>query len=161
MNIRAATAGDAGAIAAIYNQGIEDRSATFETRPRSAADILEWFDGRRIVVVAEDGGQVIGFGVTHPYSPRECYAGIAEVSVYVDRSARGRGAGRAVVDRVIRLAVDRGWWKLIGRLFADNAASRALCRVCGFREVGVHYAHARLDGVWKDVVIVELNLPAR
>ena len=158
MIIRTASTADAGAIAAIYNQGIEDRIATFETRPRSPADILEWFDGRHIVVAAEERGRIIAFGVTHPYSVRECYAGIAEVSVYVDRDARGRGAGRATVDQVIRLARERGWWKLIGRLIAGNLASRALCRSCGFREVGVHYAHARLDGEWKDVVLVELDL---
>ncbi len=155
MTIRPATPGDAEAIAAIYNQGIEDRIATFETRPRTAVDVLRWFDGSRILLVADGDGRTMAFGVTHPYSARECYAGIAEVSVYVDRSARGRGTGRAVLDGIIRGASARGWWKLIGRLFVENSVSRSLCLACGFREVGVHHSHARLEGVWKDVVVVE------
>jgi L-amino acid N-acyltransferase YncA len=146
---------DAEVIAAIYNQGIEDRIATFETRLRTPAEVCDWFTDEHVVVVAEEQGRPVAFGVTHPYSPRPCYSGIAEVSVYVGREARGRGMGQAVLEEVIRQAAGRGWWKLIGRVFAENSASRALCRKCGFREVGTHYALARLDGVWVDVVVVE------
>src|SRR5258706_15178863 len=97
MITRAAVREDAAAMADIYNQGIEDRVATFETRLRSAADVEAWFDGAHPVVVMEDAGRVIAFASTSTYRPRECYAGIAEVSAYVTRNARGRGAGRAVL----------------------------------------------------------------
>jgi phosphinothricin acetyltransferase len=93
MNARAATPGDAAAIAHIYNQGIEDRVATFETRPCSADDIRAWFDGVHPIIVVEDSGRVIAFASTSTYRARECYAGIAETSVYVERSARRQRAG--------------------------------------------------------------------
>ena len=97
MRVRPATHVDSGVIAAIYNQGIEDRTATFETRLRTAEDIAAWFDGIHPIIVAEDEGQVIAFAATSTYRPRDCYKGIAEVSVYVARNSRRRGAGRLVL----------------------------------------------------------------
>jgi len=146
---------DAAAIAAIYNQGIEDRVATFETRLRTAPDILAWFDGRHPAVVVEQGGEVVAFASTSSYRPRECYAGIAEFSVYVARPARGQGLGRLALLALIRAAEAAGFWKLVSRIFVENAASRALVRSAGFREVGTYEKHGQLDGVWRDVVIVE------
>ena len=95
MTSRPATPDDAVAIARIYNEGIEDRMATFETQPRVPEDIRAWFDGIHPAVVVEDAGEVIAFATTSKYHDRACYAGIAEVSVYVARAARGRGAGAA------------------------------------------------------------------
>jgi len=146
---------DVAAIAAIYNQGIEDRVATFETRLRTAPDILAWFDGRHPAVVVEQGGEVVAFASTSSYRPRECYAGIAEFSVYVARPARGQGLGRAALLALMRAAEAAGFWKLVSRIFVENAASRALVRSVGFREVGTYEKHGQLDGVWRDVVIVE------
>src|SRR3990170_7022392 len=94
VTLRRATKADAGAIARIYNQGIEDRIATFETRPRTAEDVAGWFDGVHPAVVAEQDGQVVGFASTSSYRPRQGYAQIAEFSVYVARDHRGRGIGR-------------------------------------------------------------------
>ena len=88
MTSRPAKLEDAEAIARIYNEGIEDRIATFETRLRSAEDIRAWFDGRHPIVVVEEGNEVVAFAATSSYRPRECYAGIAETSVYVVRSFR-------------------------------------------------------------------------
>src|SRR5260370_343215 len=96
MQARAATLNDTEAIASIYNEGIADRIATFETQPRSSKDIESWFVGKHPVVVVEDSGNIIAFASTSPYRARACYAGIAEYSVYVARQARGRGAGRYV-----------------------------------------------------------------
>jgi phosphinothricin acetyltransferase len=155
MNARAATPADTGAIARIYNQGIEDRVATFETRLRTAADVAHWFDGRHPVVVVEDDGQVVAFAATSAYRPRDCYDGIAEFSVYVAREARGRGAGRLAMQALIEAVRLAGFWKLVSRIFPENAASLALCRSVGFRQVGTYAKHAQLDGVWRDVVIVE------
>jgi phosphinothricin acetyltransferase len=160
MQVRAATPEDASAIARIYNQGIEDRVATFETRPRSADDVRAWFDGLHPVVVVEDGGDLLAFASTSSYRPRQCYAGIAEFSVYVARGARGRGAGRLALEALIMAAERAGFWKLLSRVFVENTASRNLLRSLGFREVGIYEKHAQLDGVWRDVVIVERLLPA-
>jgi L-amino acid N-acyltransferase YncA len=160
VNARAATVADASRIAAIYNEGIEDRGATFETRLRNEDDIRAWFDGRHPIAVAEDGGEVVAFAATSAYRPRDCYAGIAEVSVYVARSHRGCGAGRLILAELLAQAEAAGYWKLVSRVFPENAASRALIRSLGFRDVGIYEKHGRLDGVWRDVLIVERLIPA-
>ena len=160
MEARIATTADAAAIAAIYNAGIADRVATFETEPRTAADVAAWSDGRHPIVVVAEAGQVIAFASTSTYRPRACYVGIAEFSVYVAREARGRGAGRLAMEALIAEAERAGFWKLVSRIFPENQASRALMRRLGFREVGIYERHGRLDGVWRDVVIVERLIPA-
>ena len=152
---RTAVPGDAGPIARIYNEGIRERTATFETRPRSAEEILKWFDGVHPIIVVESDGEVVAFAATSQYRLRECYAGVAECSVYVTASHRLQGAGRLALDALIEAAGAAGFWKLLSRIFVDNAASRALIARSGFREVGVYERHGRLDGVWRDVVIVE------
>lgn len=160
MQVRNATLEDAEAIAAIYNQGIEDRLATFETRIRSSDDVRAWFDGIHPIVVVEHDGRVVAFASTSTYRPRECYEGIAEFSVYVARDARGRGAGRLAMEALVREAERAGFWKLVSRVMTENVASLRLLRSVGFREVGIYEKHARLDGVWRDVVIVEVLISA-
>lgn len=155
MRARPATADDAAALAAVYNQGIEDRVATFETRTRTAEDVRQWFDGVHPVIVVEEGEEVVAFAATSSYRPRDCYAGIAETSVYVARGWRGRGAGRLALEALMEAAREGGFWKLLSRIFPENTASRSLVRSLGFREVGTYEKHAKLDGVWRDVVIVE------
>ena len=157
---RAGDLSDAAAIAAIYNEGIDDRVATFETRHRTLQDIAAWFGTRYPVVVVEDAGRVVGFASASEYRHRDCYAGIAEFSVYVAREGRGRGAGRAAMEALIREAERAGIWKLVSRVFPENTASLRLLRSVGFRDVGTYEKHARLDGVWRDVVIVERLIPA-
>lgn len=157
---RFATPDDAAAIAAIYNQGIEERVATFETALRTADDVRRWFDGVHPVVVVERGGQVIAFAATSGYRPRACYAGIAEFSVYVEPAARRQGAGRLAMQALIDAAEAAGFWKLLSRVFVENESSRQLLANMGFREIGIYERHARLDGVWRDVVIVERLLGA-
>ena len=161
INIRAAAVDDAAAIADIYNQGIADRVATFETEPRSAADIQRRLQDTETFphLVAEDAGRVVGWAGLSQYRPRDCYAGIAEFSIYLDRVARGRGMGRPLLDALISAARERGYWKLVSRVFPTNTASRRLCRACGFREVGIYEKHGRLDGQWMDAVIVERLIP--
>jgi phosphinothricin acetyltransferase len=157
---RLASPDDAATIARIYNEGIEDRSGTFETTLRTADDVRGWFDGRHPVVVVEDESHdIIAFASTSAYRPRDCYAGIAEFSVYVARTWRGRGAGRVAMERLVQVASDTGLWKLVSRVFVENQSSRHLLARVGFREVGVYQRHAKLDGVWRDVVIVERLIP--
>jgi L-amino acid N-acyltransferase YncA len=148
--------GDATAIAAIYNEGIADRIATFETEPRSAEQIALWFDNRHPIVVVEgDDGGVLAFASSSPYRDRACYAGIAEFSVYVTRPHRGTGAGGVALAALIDAATKAGFWKLVSRIFPENTASLALMARSGFREVGIYQRHGRLDGQWRDCVIVE------
>ncbi len=160
MHARVATHEDAAAIAAIYNQGIDDRSATFETRHRSPDEVQAWFDGRHPIVVVEEAGAVIATAFTSAYRSRACYAGVAEFSVYVARAQRGRGAGRLALETLIEAAEEAGFWKLVSRVFVQNTPSRHLLQRLGFREVGIYEKHAQLDGVWRDVVIVERLIPA-
>ena len=156
--VRRAVPEDAGAIARIYNQGIEDRIATFETRQRTEEDIAGWFDGRHPIVVVEEEGRVIAFAGTSTYRPRPCYVGVAEFSVYVERACRGKGTGRLALDALKKAAHAAGFWKLVSRVFVENSQSRELLRRSGFREVGVYQKHGQLDNVWRDVVIVECLL---
>jgi len=158
IHIRTASIEDAAAIAEIYNQGIEDRVATFETELRSAEDQQAWLRSivdRYPAVVAQIDGEIIGWAGAGPYRDRECYRGIGEFSMYVRRDWRARGVGDLLVAALISEAERLGLWKLLSRIFPFNEASRALCRKHGFREVGVYEKHARLDGRWLDVVIVE------
>jgi len=163
VHIRTATADDAAAIAEIYNQGIEDRVATYETRRRSAEDQQAWLQsiaGRYPAVVAQINGEIVGWAGAGPYRDRECYRGIGEFSMYVHRDWRRRGMGDLLLADLIAKAERMGLWKLLSRIFPFNEASRALCRKHGFREVGVYEKHAHLDGRWLDVVIVERLIPA-
>jgi phosphinothricin acetyltransferase len=160
MSVRLARRDDAAAIAAIYNQGIEDRIATFETRLRSVEEVEIWFDDAHPIVVLEERDEVIGFASTSSYRSRPCYAGIAEFSIYVRRDWRGHGAGRRLLNALLVETEHAGLWKLVSRVFVENTASRALLRSVGFREIGVYEKHARLDDVWRDVVIVEYLFPA-
>jgi phosphinothricin acetyltransferase len=159
--VRLASLSDAPAIAAIYNQGIAGRGATFETAPRSIADIEGWFQtaDRYPILVVERDGSVVGWANLSAYRPRACYAGIAEFSIYVDSQVQGHGLGRRLLEALVDAARERAYWKLVSRIFPFNTASLALCRRCGFREVGVYEKHGRLDGQWLDVVIVERVIP--
>ena len=143
----------------IYNEGIEDRIGTFETRPRSHDDVRAWFGGVHPIVVVEADGQVVAFASTSAYRTRDCYAGIAEFSVYVSRAVRGQGAGRVAMDALIAAASRTGFWKLVSRIFVENTASRTLMARVGFREVGIYEKHGKLDGMWRDAVIVERIIP--
>lgn len=155
MTVRLADKNDAAAIACIYNEGIDDRLATFETEPRTAKDIAVWLEEDLPLIVVESEGEVVAWAVAHGYRDRAAYAGVGEFSVYVARAARGRGHGRAAVQGLIDECARRGLWKLVSRVFPENEASLALCRSLGFREVGIYRRHGKLDGEWRDVVIVE------
>ena len=158
MIVRAAVPGDAEAIARIYTQGIEERIATFETEPRSTADMLDYLAeraGHYPVIVAEQNGQVVAWAGAGTYRSRACYDGVCEFSVYAERAARGTGAAYAALQGLIDACEAQGFTKLVSRIFPENAPSRGLCRKVGFREVGIYYRHGKLDGQWRDTVIVE------
>ena len=158
LHARLATPADAAAIAAIYNVGIADRIATFETEPRTVeqlrAQLVDKGDKYPTVVVERDG-QVIAWASAGAYRSRPAYSGVAEHSVYVARVARGTGAGRVALEAFCRAYAERGFWKIVSRIFPENTASLALHERCGFRVVGVYRRHGKLEGQWRDCVIVE------
>jgi L-amino acid N-acyltransferase YncA len=160
MTTRAATGDHAEALARIYNEEIQDRTATFETRTRTAEEVRAWVGGSHPVVVVEEQGMVIAWASSFAYSPRPCYAGVVEISVYVARDARRKGAGTRALDGLVRATAAAGFHKLVGKILAGNEASLALVKALGFREVGVHLRHGQLDGIWHDVVVVERLLHA-
>ena len=156
--VRLARLDDAAEIARIYNQGLEERIATFETEPRSVEamrDQLVAKGERYPTVVVERDDRLAAWASMSAYSSRECYAGVGEHSVYADRDVRRSGAGSAALAGLIQAAEERGFWKLESRIFVENTASRALHLKLGFREVGIYRRHARLDDEWRDCVIVE------
>ncbi len=155
MRLRSPTPADAPAIAAIYNEGIAGRQATFETRPRSPADVAPWIGDGRPFLVAEKDGAIAGFARVSAYSDRCVYDGVGEHGVYVARAAHGQGDGRALLLGLCDAAERAGYYKLTSRVFTSNQASRAVHLAAGFEEIGVQRRHGRLDGEWRDCVVVE------
>lgn len=160
---RLATLSDAPAICEIYNLGISSRLATFETRQRSPSDIEAWFRPdfstgiTYPVVVAVEDGKVLGFAAASSYRSRACYWHVAEYSVYVHPDHHRKGLGTLLLEGLFDACKERKLGKLISRIFAENAASRALCRKMGFKEVGIYEKHGKRDddGIWRDCVVVE------
>ena len=156
LTIRPAQAGDLARVAEIYNAGIVERVATFETSPRTIEDIRSWVDdGQPFIVVIDSYEQVIGWARAGAYSDRCVYEGVGEHAVYVDPNARGRGLGRTLLTELCAESERHGLYKLTSRVFTDNEPSRAAHRAAGFEEVGIQRRHGKLDGQWKDCVLVE------
>jgi L-amino acid N-acyltransferase YncA len=156
IRIRPALPEDAEAIARIYNQGIAERQATFETRARTTDEIHAWLEHKRPFLVATDErDEPVGFARLTPYSTRKAYAGIGEHGIYVDPAARGRGVAIALLNELAQAAELAGYYKLTSRIFTTNEASLRLHRRAGFTEVGIQRRHGRLDGEWKDTMLVE------
>lgn len=145
-------------VAAIYQEGIDTRLATFET----AVPPWETWDAAHIAagrLVARGDGRVLGWAALSPVSNRCVYAGVAEVSVYVAAAARGRGVGRALLTALVTSAEAAGLWTLQAGIFRENAASIALHEACGFRIVGYRERLGQLNGVWHDVILMERRSP--
>ena len=142
------------AVRAIYQQGIATGNATFETEPPE----WETWDASHLQkcrLVARAGSQVLGWAALTPVSGRCVYAGVAEVSVYVARAARGRGVGKALLNALITESEQNGIWTLQAGIFPENAASIALHKACGFRGVGYRERIGQMNGVWRDVILME------
>jgi L-amino acid N-acyltransferase YncA len=154
LAIRDLRPGDWPEVSRIYAEGIATRNATFET------EVPSWDDwnaahlaDHRLVAVAD--GDVLGWIALVPVSKRACYRGVAEVSAYVAEEARGQGIGGALLADVIESAERAGIWTLETGVFPENAPSLALLKRFGFREVGIRERISQLDGVWRDVVLLE------
>jgi L-amino acid N-acyltransferase YncA len=154
--VRAAVAPDAERIAQIWAEGIEERVATFETRPPETGEVRELIAADAPLLVADRAGELMGFAKLGRYDdPHDYYAGVGEATLYVAPQGRRQGVGRALLEALAGEAQSRGYHKLIGKIFTSNRPSLELVQACGWREVGVHHRHGRLDGRWKDVVVVE------
>ena len=145
-------------VAAIYEAGIASRNATFDT------DVPSWeawdaahLPGHRLVGVEDE--RVVGWAALSPSSTRACYAGVTENSVYVAPGAHGRGIGRQLLSELVRGADRAGIWTIKASILPENHASLSLHVACGFRVVGIHERIARLDGVWRDTVLLERRSP--
>lgn len=158
VSVRAATPDDAGAICAIYNQGIEDRIATLETELRTPEERRQWMAGRgprHPVVVAVTDEQVVGWGSLNSFNPRPAYDNVVDLSVYVERAWRGRGVGRVLLLQLLARAKTFGYHKMVLATFPYNEIGVALYKKMGFTPVGVYHEQGRLDGRWVDVLIME------
>ena len=154
IEIRDLRPGDWPKVAGIYEDGIRTRNATFET----AVPAWEEWDAAHLPrprLVAVEGGAVVGWAALASASGRACYAGVAEDSVYVARGSEGRGIGSALLGALITAADGSGIWTIQTSIFPENPASLALHLRCGFRVVGVRERIARLDGVWRDTLLLE------
>jgi phosphinothricin acetyltransferase len=159
LRLRPATIADAEAICRIYNEGIEDRVATLETNLRTPDERRQWLAARgprHPVIVAEDAGATVrGWGSLNVFNPREAYRFVADFSIYVERAARGRGVGRALLTRLIELGRQHGFHKLVLSAFPTNASGMALYTALGFRTVGIYKEQGQLAGRWVDTIIME------
>jgi L-amino acid N-acyltransferase YncA len=153
--IRRAQGGDAPRIAEIFNQGLEDRVATFETRPATRERAERWIS-ENLVLVLDTGETIAGWAKAGPYTEDHAYyEGVRESTLYVARESRRDGVGSALLQRLAEAAAADGAHKLVGKIFTSNEPSIALVRALGWREVGIHLRHGKLDGEWKDVLVVE------
>jgi phosphinothricin acetyltransferase len=141
-------------VAAIYEEGIAAGDATFETRVPSWAewDTAHLQDHR---LVATSGNDILGWAAFSPVSGRCVYAGVAEDSVYVAEAARGMGVGRALLGELVTGAEASGIWTIQAGIFPENRASLRLHHTCGFRTVGLRERLGQLDGIWRDVLLLE------
>lgn len=146
--MRPASLEDAEPICVIYNAAIAERGSTFEIKLRSAGDFEERVGDTRFPLL-------VGWAGLSSYSPRPCYSGIGEASVYVAPEARGKGVGTTLAEALAAEAERNDFHKLLGKLFTDNVASIRLVERCGFSSVGTHRRHGQLDGKWRDVLVVE------
>jgi L-amino acid N-acyltransferase YncA len=154
-SIRVAQAADAERLAVIFNQGVEDRVATFETNEAGPDDAARWIESD-LVLVAERDDSIVGFAKASPYADNHhYYDGVREATMYIERDSRRTGVGRRLLAALAEAAKGAGAHKLVGKIFISNEASVAMVGGLGWLEVGVHQRHGTLDGEWKDVLVVE------
>jgi phosphinothricin acetyltransferase len=164
LTLRPARASDAEPICLIYNQGIEDRVATLETEFRTPAERREWMaarGARHPVIVAESAGEptsvtsVVGWGSLNVFNARPAYQHVADFSVYVERGWRGQGVGRRLLERLVEMAREIGYHKMVLSTFPTNALGVRLYENLGFTQVGIYQEQGMLDGRWVDTLIME------
>jgi phosphinothricin acetyltransferase len=158
VEIRLARVDDAEEIRTIYNEEVLRSTVTFDLRPRSLQEQREWLQARsgaHAVIVAEEGGEVVGFASLSPYRERPAYSTTVEDSVYVRGDQRGNGVGRALLDDLVALAVQHGFHTVLARIVGGHDASIALHKAAGFEIVGTERQVGRKFNRWLDVVVMQ------
>lgn len=158
FKIREATIKDIGFITKIYNEGIEDRIATLETRLRNEAEMKQWLknrDERYKVIVVEKGNVIYGWASINVFNSRCCYSGVGDISIYVGREHRGKGIGKILLNGLINVAKEQEFHKLILSTFDFNKVGHKLYKSLGFREVGTYMNQGILDGEFVNITIME------
>jgi phosphinothricin acetyltransferase len=158
VDIRRANLADAEAIRQIYNTEVTGSTATLDLVPRTPEEQANWMvahSGVYPVIVAEDGGQVVGFAALSPYRPRPGYATAVEDSIYVAEQHRGKGIGRALLGEAVDMARTHGFHSVVARVSATQQASVALHQACGFDLVGIEREIGRKFGRWVDVALLQ------
>jgi L-amino acid N-acyltransferase YncA len=146
--------GDWERVRSIYLEGISSGNSTFETE---APSWEKWHEAHLEIarLVIRDGDKILGWAALSPVSKRSVYRGVAELTVAVTESARGKGIGRALLEALIQESERNGIWTLQAAIFPENTASVKLHLRCGFREVGRRERIAMLNGVWRDTLLFE------
>ena len=156
---RLASADDIQVITQIYNQGIEDRIATLETSQKTETYMLDWLMKRnaahKVLVIEDENGVVCGWASLNPFNSRCCYSGVVDISIYIERSMRGKGLGKILLNALVETAGGQGFHKLVLSALSKNEAGIHLYKAVGFREVGTYINQGILDGKWADVTIME------
>lgn len=156
---RLAVIDDIPSITRIYNQGIEDRIATLETKIRTVDEMRDWFLKRgeryKVVVVTDEAGSVHGWASLGVFNSRCCYNGVADISIYVEREMRGKGLGKILLKYLGQVAKENNFHKLVLSTFDFNERARRLYRSQGFREVGTYMNQGILDGKFVNITIME------
>lgn len=157
--VRMATIADIGDITKIYNQGIEDRIATLETRLREEEEMREWLQQRgekhKVLVIADSSDQVYGWASLNVFNSRCAYSGVVDISIYIERSMRGKGLGKTLLKKLGEVAAEQGFHKMVLATFAFNQAGQRLYLGEGFRKVGTYKNQGILDGEFVDICIME------
>jgi phosphinothricin acetyltransferase len=158
-NTRTAEWTDIPKVTEIYNQGIEDRVATFETRLRDTVEMEEWLLNREtrypVIVIEDERGKVHGWASVNVYNSRCCYSSVGDLSIYIQRDMRRKGLGRILLGGLMDSARKQGFHKLILNVFDSNEPAKKLYLALGFRHVGTYEKQGIMDGKYVDVTIME------
>lgn len=161
-SVRIANQSDILFITKLYNEGIEDRIATLETELKTEEYMLDWLNSRsekyKVLLIEDENNTVHGWASLNVFNSRCCYSGVADISIYISRTMRGKGLGKLLLKSLIQTAKNEGFHKLVLSTFKTNEAGKRLYKSLGFREVGIYEKHGILDGKWIDITIMELIL---
>ena len=157
--VREANVNDISFITRIYNEGIEDRVATLETRLRNNEEMKDWLLNRsekhKVLVIEDESKNVNGWTSINVFNSRCCYSDVVDLSIYIDRNMRGKGLGKILLGSLVETAKAQGFHKLVLSTFKFNDVGQKLYKALGFREVGTYEKQGLLDGNWIDVTIME------
>lgn len=156
---RIANIEDISYITQIYNEGIEDKTATLETKLKTFDEMKDWFlcktHRHKIMVIENEENQIVGWASLNMFNFKDCYQGVADISIYIKRSARGNGTGKILLNYLIKIAKEQGFYKIVLNMVSFNLAAKKLYQSFGFREVGTYINQGILNGKWTDMTIME------